>query len=188
MSTQNDPTDSLLEELKNLNKTLKTEINGASIENTTISVAVSAAPRVIPTVTVTPDLTEEGINQFILQSAQKIILNGLETIESLKDLVVNTADFKTITAYSEIMGATNATIATLNSLNIEKRKAASAKELKTMDIEAKKQLGSGGGKTTNNINIVASREQVIKMLEQAENPKVIDIKDSSSSTENLQSP
>ena len=45
---------------------------------------------------------------------------------------------------------------------IQNKKAASSKEIKELDIEAKKQLGSGSNKTGNTNILIATREEVIE--------------------------
>jgi hypothetical protein len=175
MNTDINNADTLLEELKNLNNTLKAEIvreRSAITEEETNESIITLIPSAssVPSVPIIaePVLDEDGLSKFILETSQKIIKTGLETIESLKTTIAATEDAKSMQGFAEIVTATNNVINTLNTINIEKRKAATAKEIKTMDIEARKQLKPATKVTNNNLNLIASREQIVKMLEEVE--------------------
>lgn len=156
--------DSLLQELKNLNKTLKGELKKEQEDLSTFSTVVST---ISTTVEPAFKLSEDNLSEFILDNTQKIILNGLKTIDSLKDIIANTADAKSMSGFADIVTATNAAITTLNNINIEKKKAITAKEIKQMDIDGRKQIADTR-KPNNTLNIIAPREQIIKMLEEVE--------------------
>lgn len=164
-------TDSLLEELKNLNKDLTNELKKQEDEQTTtLSTPVSASPATVSAtpVVVTPPfvLTEDNLSEFILQNAQKIIQDAVKTIRDLQPIVGSTFDSKLLESYASVVNATTGSIDTLNKLNIEKHKTKASKEMKIMDIEAKKMITQQ--KTTNNtVNIIATREEVMKILNDA---------------------
>jgi len=160
--------DALLEELKNLNKSLKTELKKEQESNSTPILATSAVP--VPVAPEIP-LDEDNLSTFIFETSQKIIQSGLDTIATLKDTVANTEDSKTMLGFAEIISATIGAIDTLNSINIEKRKATTAKEIKNMDIQSRTQLKTS--KIVNNtLNIVASREKIMAMLNEVENKRI----------------
>ena len=184
------PTDSLLEELKNLNTDLKQELKKTEVDNSrplvtnTTSVSGVSGVSGVSAVSTQFVLTDDNLNDFILENAQKIIVDGVKTIKDLQSVVAITFDSKLITGYSELVKATTSSLDTLNKLNVERAKMKNAKEVKQMDIEAKKQLPEGKG-TQNTVNLICTREEIFKMIngesEKSEKPaidaEVTEIKD-----------
>jgi hypothetical protein len=164
-------TDSLLEELKNLNKDLTDELKKREDDQpTTIQPTISASPATVSAVpvVVTPPfvLTEDNLSEFILQNAQKIIQDGIKTIRDLQPVVGATYDSKLLESYASVVNATTGSIDVLNKINIEKHKIKASKEIKTMDIEAKKMITQQKA-TNNTVNIIATREEIMKILNDA---------------------
>ena len=118
----------------------------------------------------------DGLSDFILSKTEELVINGLDTVKDLQLTIANTLDGKAIAAYANVIAATNTALATLNAINLERSKQNAQREIKQMDIEAKKALGPA--KTTNNtLNIVATRDTILKMLAEGTAPSenVIDI-------------
>jgi len=166
--------DTLLEELKNLSKTLKTEVKkekeaAASMPSpVSTSVPTVSAPPVTAsdasiTAVAAPSLTDENVGDFVLKKSEELVNQSIETVKELQTLVVGTLDVKTMLAYAELLKAATGAIDTLNSLNIEKKKQAAAKELKQMDIDSR-QKAIETKKPNNTVNIIATRDEIIKML------------------------
>jgi hypothetical protein len=80
-------------------------------------------------------------------------------------------DGKVIAAFANVIAATNTALATLNAINIERSKQKAAKELKEMDIAAKKAIGPANN-TKNVVNLIANREVILKMLEETSNTPI----------------
>lgn len=151
MESNDTTADNLLKELQNINdipqdNSIKTEKPSNNV--------------------VEQELTEDNINEFVLKSAQTLIKDGLETIKDLKTITSNTFDDRSMSAFADIINATNTTISILNDINIQKRKSAVAKEIKQMDIDAKNKLALPA--KSNNI-ILTDRESLLKMLENDKN-------------------
>lgn len=173
-------TDSLLEELKNLNSDLKQElkkteeVNNAPVTTTTCVSTISTVST-IPTPSIPFKLDDSNLNEFILENAQKIVQEGVKTIKDLQSVVAITFDSKLILGYSDLVKATTSSLDTLNKLNIERAKIKNSKEIKLMDIEAKKQLPEGKG-AQNTVNLICTREEIFKMLngesEKTEKPSI----------------
>lgn len=165
--------DALLEELKNLNKDLKKELTNVAtpVAIVTTTPVISAPPPF--------QLTEDNLSDFILKSSQDLVKIGIETVDSLKSIIATTADAKSMSGFADICKATSSALDTLNAINIEKRKNANAKELKKLDIESRKLITDSKKAPTQNNFIITGREQIMKMLEEAENTqptaKIIDI-------------
>jgi hypothetical protein len=171
-------TDALLNELKNLNNDLKNELKKEEIVNSTLNTSVSttSVSNSSQNMPQTPliILTDDNLNEFILQNAQRIVIEGVKTIKDLQTIVSSTFDSKLLVGYAEVVKATTSSIDTLNKLNIEKQKFKANKEIKQMDIDAKSKLPKEKG-TVNNLNIIATREQVIKMMENMDKKEAIDV-------------
>jgi hypothetical protein len=176
-------TNSLLEELKNLNKDLKGELKNTknSTLSTTTTITSSISSTIVPVISsaVKPTLTEENLSDFILEKAQELIITGLDTVKDLQMTVVNTLDTRAMQGYANIIGATTAAIDTLNAINLERSKQKAQKEIKTMEIEAKKAIGPSKN-THNTVNLIANRETILKMLQEGTNipakENIIDLK------------
>lgn len=167
-------TNSLLEELKTLNADLKgglKDIKTASVDKfNTVVPDVSGNVLVITpsAVPLKPALNMDGLSDFVLAKTEELVINGLDTVKDLQQTVGMTMDGKVIAAFANVIAATNTALATLNAINIERSKQNAAKELKVMDIEAKKEIGPAKN-IKNTVNLIANRETVLKMLQEANN-------------------
>lgn len=165
MNEDKNITDSFLDELKNLSSLLKVDSESTSVQNlSTTTEIISSITTITTPVTGFPSkITEDNINEFILAKSEELINSTLETIASLKPLISNTADAKSMSGFAEIIKAATGAMDTLNSINIEKRKAKTVKEMKQLDADTKKMLASNQ-KPNNTVNIIAGRETIMKML------------------------
>lgn len=121
-----------------------------------------SVPRGTPT-----NITEDNINDYVLQKTGNLIDAGLGAVNDLKDFVVQGQNPDEIAALSELISSTTKAIEALNRINLQNKKAKTDKELKTMDIEGKKAIAGSlpGANITNNTNVlVASREEIFKQL------------------------
>jgi hypothetical protein len=112
-------------------------------------------------------ITEDNINNYILQKTGTLIDAGLGAVNDLKDFVVQGQNPDEIAALSELISSTTKAIEALNRINLQNKKAKTDKELKTMDIEGKKTVAGmlpGNNITNNTVNLVASREEIFKQL------------------------
>lgn len=159
------PHDLLLNELKNLNKDLKTELkNTKNKDDEEFITMVTPCNTTTTTPSATP-LTEDNLGDYILDRTQELIKISLDTVSSMKQYFAGGATASEIEAFSELIKATTASIDTLNHINIEKKKSKTAKELKQMDIEGKKELTAV--KTPSNVNVLmTTREEIMKMIEE----------------------
>jgi hypothetical protein len=138
--------------------TLLNELSSFSFPQTT------AKPLVKPS---GQNITEENINNYILQKTGNLIDAGLGAVNDLKDFVVQGQNPDEIAALSELISSTTKAIEALNKINLQNKKAKTDKELKTLDIEGKKAIANvlPGNNITNNTNVlVASREEIFKQL------------------------
>ena len=112
-------------------------------------------------------ITEDNINDYILQKTGTLIDAGLGAVSDLKDFIVQGQNPDEIAALSELISSTTKAIEALNKINLQNKKARIDKELKAIDIEGKKAIAGslpGNNITNNTINLVASREEIFKQL------------------------
>jgi hypothetical protein len=134
-----------------------------------------SVPRGTPT-----NITEDNINDYILQKTGNLIDAGLGAVSDLKDFIVQGQNPDEIAALSELISSTTKAIEALNKINLQNKKAKIDKELKAIDIEGKKAIaGSLPGNVTNNtVNLVASREEIFKQLLNDVNSEPIEVLES----------
>lgn len=121
-----------------------------------------SVPRGTPT-----QITEDNINDYILQKTGNLIDAGLGAVSDLKDFIVQGQNPDEIAALSELISSTTKAIEALNKINLQNKKAKTDKELKAIDIEGKKAVAGllpGNNVTNNTVNLVASREEIFKQL------------------------
>ena len=138
--------------------TLLDELSSFQFPQTT----VKSVPRGTPT-----NITEDNINDYILQKTGTLIDAGLGAVNDLKDFVVQGQNPDEIAALSELISSTTKAIEALNKINLQNKKAKTDKELKAIDIEGKKAIAGslpGNNITNNTVNLVASREEIFKQL------------------------
>jgi len=139
-------------------------------------VTAKSVPRGTPTA-----ISEDNINDYILQKTGNLIDAGLGAVNDLKDFVVQGQNPDEIAALSELISSTTKAIEALNRINLQNKKAQTDKELKAIDIEGKKSIASslpGNNITNNTVNLVASREEIFKQLLSNAQKEVIEVVDS----------
>jgi hypothetical protein len=159
--------------------TLLDELSSFSFPQTTTAKSV---PRGTPTT-----VTEDNINDYILQKTGNLIDAGLGAVSDLKDFVVQGQNPDEIAALSELISSTTKAIEALNRINLQNKKAKIDKELKAIDIEGKKAIAGslpGNNITNNTVNLVASREEIFKQLLNDVKDEPIEIIDSTVIEEN----
>jgi hypothetical protein len=139
--------------------TLLDELSSFSFPQPTTAKSI---PKGTPT-----QITEDNINDYILQKTGNLIDAGLGAVSDLKDFIVQGQNPDEIAALSELISSTTKAIEALNKINLQNKKAKTDKELKAIDIEGKKAVAGmlpGNNVTNNTVNLVASREEIFKQL------------------------
>jgi len=113
----------------------------------------------------TTNISEDNISDYIMQNASKLIETGLDSVQTMRDVVSQTYGAEEVEAYAALIKSVTDSIETLNKIHIQNKKTKAAKELKQMDIDSKQQLGPAIH-TTNNV-LIATRDEIIKGLIQA---------------------
>ena len=111
-------------------------------------------------------VTDDNINQYILDNTSSLITQGRDTLERLGVAVNAGADVETIDAYTRMFKAVSSSIDVLNKVNIQNKKAKNSMDLKSLNpSDSKPQIGVATQNITNNITtVVATREEMMEIL------------------------
>jgi hypothetical protein len=153
--------DTLLNELTSF--TMPSNVCATAKSNTGISTSSS--------------LDEDTINQYVLNKTSNLIEAGIGAVEDLKDYIVQGQNPDEIAALSELISSTTKAIEALNRINLLNKKTKADKDLKIIELEAKKEIA---GKIQNNIThntnvLVTSRKEIFKQLLTDNNDNVIEL-------------
>jgi DNA-binding protein len=118
-----------------------------------------------------PTLTEDNAVEYVIQQTGKVIDQSVDLLETLKNKVEATGDAEEVASYAGLVGSISSAIDNLNKLIVTNKKIKGAKEIKKMEIDAKKELQEN--ETKNNV-FLGSREEIIKLL--MKEADVIDVK------------
>ena len=110
----------------------------------------------------------EKTEGFILESCRKIVEQGFDTLSNLQDTVISTADGKTIAGYANLIGSIGKVLDTANAVSTNKQRMAHQAKMEKLKADLKKQIAKEAPQQTKNtFNIVAGREEIMKMLSEA---------------------
>lgn len=122
------------------------------------------------------NLPKEELEQFIINSAGKLIQDSMSTIDDIKQYVTAAPESEDIHSLAELYKASTGAIEALNKLLIQHQRSATQIAVKTMDIESKQQLANNTDK-----KITFTREEIVKEL--MDSGKMIELDDSVDVTE-----
>lgn len=105
-------------------------------------------------------IKKDEIEDFVIQQSARLIKETNDLILSMKDYIAHSPESKEILALSELIKASTTAIDTLNKINLSEKKNKTAKELKIMDIESKKELKN----SENENRMTFTREEILKKL------------------------
>lgn len=120
---------------------------------------------------VVPDLTKEGLEEFVIKNAGKVVNHSLEMMEQLKREVMAGADSKMIESVSELVKATTSAIDSLTKLKIAEDKNKNQKEITQMNIDAKISKNDEDDGTP---KLSFTRNDILKLLEKKDSV-VVDV-------------
>lgn len=123
-----------------------------------------------------PEITEENIGEFVMNNAARLIQQSVNTMEDVKDSVIDGGTPDEVSAYADLVRATTSAIDILNRINLQNKRAKTAKEIKEMDLAGRKQIENNKKGDTYNV-LVAPREEIMKKIfKDSEAKDAIDIK------------
>lgn len=115
---------------------------------------------------VIPELTKEGLEEFVIKNAAKTVHMSVEMMEQLKLEVMAGADSKLIESVSELVKATTSAIDSLSKLKIADDKNKTQKEITQMNIDAK----TSGKEDEDAPKLSFTRNDILKLLENKNSP------------------
>lgn len=113
-------------------------------------------------------LPKENLEQFVLDSTGKLVTQGLEIVEGVKEYVMNNPESKEVIALSEALKAVASALTVVKDIHISQIKRDSLKDIKIMEIESRKQLKDDDRKE----RFLMSRDEMFKKI--MEEAKVIE--------------
>jgi len=105
-------------------------------------------------------LKKEDLEKFVIETGGDLVRDALDMVATVKDYVISAPNSDDVEALAGLINATSAAIETLSKINIQDKKTEASVKLKTMDIQAKKELVQAEGET----KLLATREEVMKLL------------------------
>ena len=113
-------------------------------------------------------LPKDQVENFVLNSTGKLVTQGLEIVEGVKEYVMNNPESREVEALSEALKAVASALTVIKDIHITQIKSGTAKELKTMEIDARKQLKDNEQQS----RLLMSRDEIFKKI--MEEAKVIE--------------
>jgi hypothetical protein len=125
----------------------------------------------LPPVSTEP-IKEDEIGDYVIKKTTALVDQTMNAFKDIKDLAVATNDADTISALADLIKAANSAIDSLNKINIQNKKTKAAKEIAAIQAEARmKELQNQ--QPTTNILAVGTREEMLKIMEQAKQRTVV---------------
>lgn len=109
-------------------------------------------------------LKKENLEKFLLDKTGELVIEGLDTIKELKSIFVSNPNAEEIESLAQAFKAVSSALSVLKDIQVSNSKIENNKELKEMDIKAKKELLEDRGKEKEKDKILLSREEVMKQL------------------------
>ena len=104
-------------------------------------------------------LNKEDLEQFLLNKSGKLIKNSLDYIQEIGNYITSAPDSKDIEALAKLIGTSASAVESLNKIHINDEKNKTAKNIKEMDIESKKQL-----QQSDHAVLLLNREELLNKL------------------------
>lgn len=106
------------------------------------------------------DLPRDKLEEFVLNSTGKLVTQGLEIVEGVKDYVMNNPESREVEALSQALKAVASALSVIKDVHITQIKRDAAKDIKIMEIESRKMLKDEDRKE----RFLLSRDEVFKKI------------------------
>ena len=116
-------------------------------------------------------LTRDNLEKFLLEKTGELVIEGLDTIKELKGIFVSNPNAEEIDSLSQAFKAVSSALSVLKDIQVSNSKIENNKELKEMDIKAKKELKEAK-KDDEGPKLLLTRDEVLKKL--IENSEIIE--------------
>jgi hypothetical protein len=105
-------------------------------------------------------LKKEDLENFVISKSGELVQDALEMVQNMRDFVVSAPISEDVSALADLINATSSAIDNLNKINIQDKRSNTSIKLKEMDIQSRKELQQND----NDTKLLATREEVLKML------------------------
>ena len=114
------------------------------------------------------NLPKDKLEEFVLNSTGRLVTQGLEIVEGVKEYVMNNPESREVLALSDALKAVASALSVVKDIHVSQIKRDSAKDLKTMEIEAKKNIKQEEAR----VGLFITRDELFKKI--MEDAKVIE--------------
>jgi hypothetical protein len=108
----------------------------------------------------TVNLDKSELEQFILDNQSTLIRDSVDVLQIMKQYVASAPNAEDIGSFAELLKATSTAIDNLTKLHTSNQRVETQVKLKTMDIDAKKEINTDN----NMMKLVGTREEVFKKM------------------------
>ena len=128
-----------------------------------------------------PPKTDAELQDFVLKNSAKLAELSIKSVQELQKVTVATGDPEQMASLASLITAGAGAIETINKIHLENKKSDSAKEVKKLEIEGKKEiqkLKNDGylNLPQGNTNVlVATREEIIAQLTGKAKEKAVNV-------------
>lgn len=109
----------------------------------------------------------EDLEEYLIKKTAKLIDTTLDAVDNVKDYISSAPENRDVASLAELMRSANSSIETMQKIHANKANNEARKELKTMDIDSKKELNV----MDNTAKLVMSREEIMKAMLEAPEEK-----------------
>jgi hypothetical protein len=109
----------------------------------------------------------EDLEEYLIKKTAKLIDTTLDAVDNVKDYISSAPENRDVASLAELMRSANSSIETMQKIHANKANNEARKELKTMDIDSKKQLNMADNQT----KLVMSREELMEAMLKAPEPE-----------------
>ena len=102
----------------------------------------------------------EDLEEFLIKKTAKLINTTLDAVDNVKDYISSAPENRDVASLAELMRSANSAIETMQKVHANRANNEARKELKTMDIEAKKEINI----VDNQTKLVMSREEIMNAM------------------------
>lgn len=107
------------------------------------------------------NLSKDKLEDFVLNSTGKLVTQGLDIVEGVKEYVMNNPESREVEALAEALKAVASALSVVKDIHVTQIRRESAKELKTMDIEARKEIKQEQAVST---TLYITRDELFKKI------------------------
>jgi hypothetical protein len=108
-------------------------------------------------------VNRENLEKFILEKTGLLVTEGLDTIKELKSIFVSNPNAEEIDSLAQAFKAVSGALSVLKDIQVSNSKINNNKELKEMDIKAKKEMLQNKV-DSDTPKLLFTREEIIKSL------------------------